>query len=154
MPRVGCGRQPLRSPRSRSRAQHHPDQLLESGERYNPPGAGGDAQGCLKHASSFVRMRSHEVVDRTRRHTTDASNTNLIFVFHLMHRWQMVESAGLHERVVLASQSESSGWSSPGPLLNKRPNSATGWRRGKTRKGTPHRDQRGRASGICDLRGR
>ena len=39
---------------------------------------------------------------------------------------QTAEFAGSHERVVLASQSESSGWSSPGPLLNKRPNSAAG----------------------------
>src|SRR5262245_14175004 len=103
---------------------------------------------------SFVRIRLQEVVVYADLPTTNASNANLMFVFHLMHRRRTVESAGSHERVVLASQSESSGWSSPGPLLNKRLNSTTGWRRGRTRKGTPHRDQRGRASGICDLQGR
>ena len=75
---------------------------------------------------SFVRIRLQEVVVHAGTPTTTASNANLMFVFHLMHRQQRVESAGPHERVVLASQSESSGWSSPGPLLNKILKSTTG----------------------------
>ena len=75
---------------------------------------------------SFVRIRLQDVVVRVGTHTTNPSNVILISVFHLMHRWQTAEFARSHQRAVLASQSESSGWSSPGPLLNKRPNSAAG----------------------------